>query len=236
MFGGGLLRSSSSGSFSLLHQGPPGSPQSTLERDPGYIASYLPGVRENGAQYTHAAIWVVMANAVAGRGDRAFELFDLVNPLSHGSTKEKIDVYRVEPFVVSADVYSSPQHEGRGGWSWYTGSASWMYRTAVESILGLHVEEGKYIRINPVIPSKWKSFSMDFRPTVGIMYKITVENPQGVQKGVVTVKVDGVHVPEMVISIEFPDHECTIGTATNEAIQIVHRVEVLMGVPSEKME
>src|SRR4029453_8111741 len=104
--------------------------------DPGYIRGYLPGVRENGAQYTHAALWAVLATARLGQRDRAFELFQMINPLPHASTAEQVATYQVEPYVVAADVYTATGHLGRGGWTWYTGSASWMYRIGLETILG----------------------------------------------------------------------------------------------------
>ena len=107
--------------------------------DPGYIKAYPPGLRENGGQYTHAAMWTTLAFALLGDGDRAGELFSLLNPINHASTRAGIHRYKVEPYVVCADVYSAPPHIGRGGWTWYTGSAGWMYRTAVEGILGIHV-------------------------------------------------------------------------------------------------
>ena len=104
--------------------------------DPGYIQGYLPGVRENGAQYTHAALWAVLATALQGDGDRAFELYQMINPITHADTPEAVDIYKVEPYVVAADVYTAKGHLGRGGWTWYTGSASWMYRVGLEAILG----------------------------------------------------------------------------------------------------
>src|SRR5450631_2317267 len=119
--------------------------------DPGYIKAYPPGLRENGGQYTHAAIWSVLAFALMGDGDRAGELFSLINPINHASTRAGIRRYKVEPYVVCADVYSAEPHVGRGGWTWYTGSASWMYRTAIEGILGIHLR-GNFLSINPCMP------------------------------------------------------------------------------------
>ena len=131
-------------------------------QDPGYIRGYVPGVRENGGQYTHAAIWAVMAFAAAGRGERAWQLFDLINPLRHGNTRDKALRYRVEPYVVSADVYARAPHSGRGGWSWYTGSASWMYRLILESLLGVR-RIGATLELAPVLPAAWPSFAVDYR-------------------------------------------------------------------------
>ena len=134
--------------------------KSTL--DPGYIKGYVPGVRENGGQYTHAAIWTVMAFAKLGDRRRAWELFSMINPINHGSTAQQIATYKVEPYVIAADVYATAPHTGRGGWTWYTGSASWMYRLIVESLLGLRLEIDK-LRFNPCIPVEWKSFKLHYR-------------------------------------------------------------------------
>ncbi|GAA0887149.1 GH36-type glycosyl hydrolase domain-containing protein [Rhodanobacter soli] len=134
--------------------------KSTL--DPGYIKGYVPGVRENGGQYTHAAIWATMAFAELGDSTRAWELLRMINPVNHGIDAAQMDVYKVEPYVVSADVYAVEPHVGRGGWSWYTGSAGWMYRLIVESLLGLRLEAGK-LRFAPVLPPEWEGFSIDYR-------------------------------------------------------------------------
>jgi len=130
--------------------------------DPGYIKGYVPGVRENGGQYTHAAVWASMAFAELGDGARAWELLRMINPVSHGQGGADIDIYKVEPYVVAADVYAVAPHVGRGGWSWYTGSAGWMYRLIVESLLGLR-REGACLRIVPVLPTDWPSFKLDYR-------------------------------------------------------------------------
>ncbi len=130
--------------------------------DPGYIKGYVPGVRENGGQYTHAAIWATMAFAELGDSARAWELLRMINPVSHGLDAAQMAVYKVEPYVVSADVYAVPPHVGRGGWSWYTGSAGWMYRLIVESLLGLRLETGR-LRFAPVLPADWDGFSLDYR-------------------------------------------------------------------------
>ncbi|AND67522.1 glycosyltransferase [Dyella thiooxydans] len=130
--------------------------------DPGYIKGYVPGVRENGGQYTHAAVWATMAFAALGDGARAWELLGLINPVNHGSGTGDIEVYKVEPYVVAADVYGVPPHQGRGGWSWYTGSAGWMYRLIVESLLGLRVE-GESLHVEPVLPSGWLTYELAYR-------------------------------------------------------------------------
>ena len=130
--------------------------------DPGYIKGYIPGVRENGGQYTHASVWVAMAFAGLGDSTRAWELLDMINPLNHGSTAGQVAIYKTEPYVVAADVYSMPPHTGRGGWTWYTGAAGWMYRLIVESLLGLKLDVDK-LRIEPCIPADWKSYQMHYR-------------------------------------------------------------------------
>ncbi|HSM10719.1 MAG TPA: glucoamylase family protein, partial [Lysobacter sp.] len=131
-------------------------------QDPGYIRGYVPGVRENGGQYTHAAIWATMAFAQIGDVERAWELLRMINPVNHGNSAEAIETYKVEPYVVAADVYAVEPHVGRGGWTWYTGSAGWMYRLIVESLLGLR-REGAMLRVAPCIPADWPGFSMSYR-------------------------------------------------------------------------
>ena len=126
-------------------------------REPGYIKGYPPGVRENGGQYSHAAMWAVLAFAKLGDGARAAELFALLNPINHSRSPEQAARYAVEPYVVAADVYSTAPHAGRGGWSWYTGAAGWMYRAGVEGILGLR-REGDTLVVQPCIPPEWPGF------------------------------------------------------------------------------
>jgi cyclic beta-1,2-glucan synthetase len=157
--------------------------------DPGYIQGYLPGVRENGAQYTHAALWAVLATALQGNGNRAFELFQMVNPITHADSPGGVDIYKVEPYVVAADVYTAKGHLGRGGWTWYTGSASWMYRVALESILGFQ-QRGDMLFIEPCIPASWEEFTIEYRVGAST-YEITVENPDGLERGSVELTVDG---------------------------------------------
>jgi len=142
------------------------------EMDPGYIKGYIPGVRENGGQYTHAAIWVAMAFAAMGDSTRAWELLSIINPLNHGSTPEEVAIYRAEPYVVAADVYALPPHTGRGGWTWYTGAAGWMYRLIVESLLGLRLDVDR-LRFTPCLPVDWKSFRLHYR-YLETFYHITV--------------------------------------------------------------
>jgi cellobiose phosphorylase len=140
--------------------------------DPGYIRGYVPGVRENGGQYTHAAIWAAMAFAAMGDGARAWELFGMINPVNHSRSPEELATYKVEPYVMAADIYAVAPHIGRGGWTWYTGSAGWMYRLIVESLLGLRLEVDK-LYFAPCFPVDWTGFKVHyrFRETV---YHITV--------------------------------------------------------------
>jgi cellobiose phosphorylase len=157
--------------------------------DPGYIKGYLPGVRENGGQYTHAAIWTAWAFAKLGQGDRAMELFKLLNPINHADTPEKVVRYKVEPYVIAADIYGVAPHIGRGGWTWYTGSSGWMFRLGIEAILGI-TRVGNALNINPCIPHDWPGFKVDYR-FGNTHYKINVENPQSVNQGVQDVLLDG---------------------------------------------
>jgi len=157
--------------------------------DPGYIKGYVPGVRENGGQYTHAALWTVIAFALLGDGDRAGELFGLLNPINHASTRAGLHKYKVEPYVAPGDVYAVPPHTGRGGWTWYTGSAGWMYRAAIEYILGFKLE-GDRLRIDPCIPRFWREFEITYRHGK-TTYEIKVENPHALSRGVASVRVDG---------------------------------------------
>ena len=156
--------------------------------DPGYIKGYTPGVRENGGQYTHAAIWVAMAFAAMGDCLRAWELLDMINPLNHGSTPEQVAIYKTEPYVVAADVYAVPPHVGRGGWTWYTGASGWMYRLIVESLLGMKLDVDR-LHFAPCIPAGWKSFMLHYR-YLETFYHIRVERT-GVGSRVARVMVDG---------------------------------------------
>jgi len=157
--------------------------------EPGYIKGYVPGIRENGGQYTHAATWLVQATALLGQGTRAAELFNLLNPIRHAATPEQVARYQVEPYVLAGDVYGQAPHTGRGGWTWYTGSAAWLYRVALETMLGFHLE-GNQLRMEPCIPGAWTSFTITYRYRSAI-YHINVENSHGVERGVVEVSLDG---------------------------------------------
>ncbi|MBD9416975.1 cyclic beta 1-2 glucan synthetase [Pseudomonas sp. PDM16] len=158
--------------------------------DPGYIKGYVPGVRENGGQYTHAAVWASMAFAGLGDSARAWDLLHLINPISHGS-KEAIEQYKVEPYVVSADVYAVDPHAGRGGWSWYTGAAGWMYRLIVESLLGLQ-RSANSLRLQPVLPAGWPGFSLDYQ-FGATLYRIEVVQQEGTAP---SLWLDGVRIDE----------------------------------------
>ncbi len=159
-------------------------------RDPGYIRGYPPGVRENGGQYTHAAIWMVMAVARLGNGDEAMELFHMLNPINHTRTPADVERYKTEPYVTAGDVYAHHQHAGRGGWTWYSGSAGWMYQAAIESILGLR-RHGDRFTVNPCIPSMWPGFTIDWRFGTAA-YHIQVSNPEFCSRGVASAALDGV--------------------------------------------
>jgi cyclic beta-1,2-glucan synthetase len=161
--------------------------------DPGYIKGYPPGIRENGGQYTHAAIWSVIAFAALGEGDTAHELFSLLNPIRHASEQADVNRYKVEPYVVAADVYAEPAHIGRGGWTWYTGSAGWMYRAGIEWLLGFRVR-GSSLHLDPCIPRGWPGFEITFRYRAS-RYEVKVENPRGVTRGISTIEVDGTPLP-----------------------------------------
>lgn len=175
--------------------------------DPGYIKGYPPGIRENGGQYTHAALWSVMAFATLGEGEKAASLFALLNPVNHTRTRSDVHRYKVEPYVVAADVYGAAPHVGRGGWTWYTGSAGWMQRAGVESILGLRLE-GDVLRLDPCIPKTWPRFSMTVR-FHSARYEILVENPEGVCHGIVAVTLDGVAITERPLGLKMLDDSVT---------------------------
>jgi N,N'-diacetylchitobiose phosphorylase len=160
--------------------------------DPGYIKGYVPGVRENGGQYTHGVLFYLRAVAEMGRGTRAVELLKMLSPVTHTATPESTAIYQTEPYVVAADIYSESPHAGRGGWTWYTGSAGWMFRVAVESILGLSLEDGKTLVLRPAISATWPSCKLKYRlPDGKTRYEITVENPRGKECGVTAATADG---------------------------------------------
>jgi cyclic beta-1,2-glucan synthetase len=168
-------------------------------QDPGYIKGYLPGVRENGAQYTHAALWAVLANALRRDGARAFEQFQMLNPLNHTRTPGGVATYKVEPYVVAADVYTAPGHLGRGGWTWYTGSASWMYRVGLEAILGF-TRRGDTLTIRPCVPADWPEFSIEYRYGKSL-YVIVVRTPAALESAEPVMTLDGAALDDSVLRL-----------------------------------
>jgi cellobiose phosphorylase len=183
------------------------------EMNPGYIKGYVPGVRENGGQYTHAAIWMVMALAALGDKHRTWELLKMINPINHGITPEDIAVYKVEPYVVPADVYAISQHTGRGGWTWYTGSAGWMYQLIIESFIGIR-REGESLRFAPCLPPEWQTVKVNylFRET---MYYITFLQ-------------DHVSKEEMIITVDKVVQKTNTVALVNDRID--HIVEIMLAV------
>jgi cellobiose phosphorylase len=180
--------------------------------NPGYIKGYVPGVRENGGQYTHGAIWAAMAFAALGDSRRAWELLAMINPLNHARSPEEIATYKVEPYVVAADVYAVPPHTGRGGWTWYTGSAGWMYRLIVESLLGLKLEKDR-LHVEPCLPSDWEGFTVHYRYRETI-YHINVKVLQGpAGAGATSVIVDGVMQEDKWINLKDDNIEHSVELA-----------------------
>jgi len=161
--------------------------------DPGYIKGYPPGIRENGGQYNHAATWSVTAFAALGQGDKAAEVFALMNPIRRTSTRADVRRYKVEPYAVAADVYSVAPHAGRGGWTWYTGTAGCLYRAGLEAILGFRLQ-GAFLLLAPCIPREWPRFEIIYKFR-SARYEIAVENPQGVNRGVRRIELDGKTLP-----------------------------------------
>lgn len=180
---------------------------------PGYIKGYVPGVRENGGQYTHAATWVVLAFAKLGMGNKAGELFHMLNPINHTRTDIEYSRYKTEPYVIAADVYAVHPHMGRGGWTWYTGAAGWLYKVGLESLMGF-VKKGKRLYINPCVPKSWNRFEIEYHAGKSA-YRIVVKNPDGISCGVSNISVDGKPCQDGYISL---------------GDQGFHRVEVIMGV------
>jgi cyclic beta-1,2-glucan synthetase len=166
---------------------------------PGYIKGYPPGVRENGGQYTHAAAWIVMALARLGSGDEAAEVFHMLNPVNHARQPADVARYQIEPYVLAGDVYNHPSHRGRGGWSWYTGSAGWMYRAGVENILGLR-RSGMTFAVDPCMPSAWPGYQIIWR-FGQTRYHISVSNPERRCRGVTQATLDGAAVDHLAIPL-----------------------------------
>ncbi len=184
-------------------------PFDTSALNPGYIKGYVPGVRENGGQYTHAAIWAAMAFARLGDNRRAWDLFAMICPVNHARSTGETAIYKVEPYVVAADVYAAPPHTGRGGWSWYTGSAAWMYRLIVESLLGLRLEMGK-LRFTPCLPADWEGFKMHYRYRETVYHITVLKTPVG--NGELGVSVDGITQHDKTISLvdDHKEHWCEV--------------------------
>lgn len=183
--------------------------------DPGYVKGYPPGIRENGGQYTHGAIWSVIALAMLGDGDKAGELFSILNPINHANTPDAVQRYKVEPYIICADLYSTPPHVGRGGWTWYTGSAGWMYRAGLEWVLGFR-QQGATLLIDPCIPRTWPGFGIAYRYK-STRYDIRVENPGRVCRGIGRATLDGVTLPGDQARITLTDDGTT------------HHVRVVLG-------
>jgi len=187
------------------------------DHEPGYIKGYFPGIRENGGQYTHASIWTAWALAQMGNGKQAGELFDLLNPIFHSDSEQKAVEYRVEPYVISADIYSMPPYLHRGGWTWYTGSAAWMYRFGLTALLGFK-KTGDTLRIEPVIPPTWDGFEITYQFGAA-SYHIKVNNPAHIAHNVQLVKLDGKMLDDQNIPLIDDGEE--------------HNVEVILGDPGE---
>ena len=183
--------------------------------DPGYIKGYVPGVRENGGQYTHAAVWCMIAYAQLGDGDRASDLFKMLNPVNHAATRAGVHAYKVEPYVLAGDIYAAAAHLRRGGWTWYTGSAGWLYRSGLESILGLQ-KNGNTLTIDPCIPRDWRTFNLSYQYGAS-RYAIFVKNPRAAAKGVAAIMLDGVLLPAGTHAFALQDDG------------IVHQVHVTLG-------
>ncbi|MGH8485226.1 MAG: GH36-type glycosyl hydrolase domain-containing protein, partial [Pseudomonas sp.] len=176
-------------------------PFDKTSEDPGYIRGYVPGVRENGGQYTHAAVWAAMAFAQQGDAARAWELASMINPLNHALDPEAVQTYRVEPYVLAADVYAVDPHVGRGGWTWYTGSAGWMYRLLVESLLGIR-REGDRLSLSPCLPDEWPSFELSYRFGRSLYEFVVTRTAHGQP----TLHVDGVLQPELSVLLRDDGH------------------------------
>jgi cyclic beta-1,2-glucan synthetase len=184
-------------------------PFDLMQPSPGYIQGYPPGVRENGAQYTHAAIWLAIDLARSGDGDRAAELMRILNPVEKARDMSEVWRYKLEPYVVAADVYSLAGHIGEGGLSWYTGSSGWMYRAWIEEILGIR-RMGSTLLVDPVLPSSWQGFKVKYRFGEAL-YEIKIENPDRVHKGISWVELNGRRLEENAIPLdEQPVHHSVI--------------------------
>ena len=176
--------------------------------DPGYIKGYPPGVRENGGQYTHGSLWVPLALARRGEGDKAVAILRMMNPVEHAHTPEDVERYKTEPYVVAADIYALEGHVGRGGWTWYTGSAAWMYRVWLEEVFGFHLR-GDKLTLNPCIASEWNGLTLRYRYR-SARYEIVIENPHHVCTGVEAVELDGKAVIDKIVALKDDGQEHTV--------------------------
>jgi cyclic beta-1,2-glucan synthetase len=195
-------------------------PFDRMAHDPGYIKGYLPGLRENGGQYTHAAVWTIVALARLRHGDEAMELFHTINPVNHMRTRGRLEPYRGEPYVVAADVYSHPMHVGRAGWTWYTGSAGWMYQAAIQELLGMR-RHGSHLSVNPCIPASWPEYTVEWR--VGrSRYRFIVTNPEHRCCGIHSAELDGAPVDPHAIPMEDDgrEHEVLIALGATSAMAV----------------
>ena len=190
----------------------------SMEDDPGYIKGYVAGVRENGGQYTHASCWMVAAAAKLGWRDKAAKWLTMLSPLAHA--KRDLDRYKVEPYVIAADVYGAEPHVGRGGWTWYTGSAGWAFRVAVESVLGLRIERGTTLILKPCVPDDWPEYRMDYTSPHGVVFHIHVLNPTGCSARVVSASLNGA-------ALEVVDGEARV--PMTDEVGTEHHVEVVLG-------
>jgi cellobiose phosphorylase len=195
-------------------------PFDKTDLDPGYIKGYVPGVRENGGQYTHGAIWAAMAFAALGDSRRAWELTTMINPANHAKSQQAIATYKVEPYVMAADVYAVTPHTGRGGWTWYTGSAGWMYRLILESLLGVRLETDR-LHIAPCLPAHWDGLQIHYRYRETGYHIAIVQTHAGADEvgGVTSVVVDGVEQHSQVIPLldDRREHTVVVSVLVNAA-------------------
>jgi cellobiose phosphorylase len=194
-------------------------PFNNSEKDPGYIKGYVPGVRENGGQYTHAAVWMVMAFAKLHDRQRTWELLNMINPVNHGKDATEIQVYKTEPYVMAADVYGVAPHESRGGWTWYTGSAGWMYQLIIESFIGLR-REGDQLFFEPCLPKEWPAIKIHYRFKETVYY-ITIDHTSGDETELI---IDSVRKAENSIHLEDDrrEHYVTIKVKETEMSNLIH--------------
>ncbi|HZV42938.1 MAG TPA: protein ndvB, partial [Saprospiraceae bacterium] len=185
--------------------------------NPGYIKGYVPGVRENGGQYTHAAIWMIMAYALVKDKEKMWELLSMINPVNHGSNKEDIAVYKAEPYVVAADIYATPQHKGHGGWTWYTGSAGWMYQLITEYVIGLK-KKGTTLKIEPCLPLHWEKVTVRYRYK-SALYIIAIHQPSH-ENDQVSIIIDDTEIEDDIIQLQDDGFEHSVEVTIGAAVKI----------------